>query len=61
MREPVIEALRPARVLYELTGDQEAAIATTAKSSKLDASMRVAHFNRGNDRDRLGQPSSMRV
>lgn len=50
-----IEALLQRGVLYELTGDQEAAIADYSEIIKLDATSAIAHFNRGNVRDRLGQ------
>ena len=50
-----VEALLQRGVLYELWGDQEAAIADYSEIITLDASSAIAHFNRGNVRDRLGQ------
>ncbi|RPI30218.1 MAG: tetratricopeptide repeat protein, partial [Hyphomicrobiaceae bacterium] len=50
------EALLQRGVLYEMFGDQEAAIADYSEILKIDASSAIAYFNRGNVRDRLGQP-----
>src|SRR5215510_8072438 len=50
-----VEALLQRGVLYELSGDDEAAIADYSEIIKLDPTSAVAHFNRGNVRDRLGE------
>src|ERR1700753_4276247 len=50
-----IEALLQRGVLYESSGDRDAAIKDYSEVIKIDSSSSVAYFNRGNVYDQMGQ------